>query len=133
MCPPPYWGGGSPGEEKEIFLLLPTQTTRRQKMHKSPTGNLPDPHSNHGNIQVRGKSENSSATPVTTWDQKRESLTNITTLNIIGPIATKKYSQEFITPPLFSGTSGPKLALKTSISITITLKKLYKHSINLRG
>ena len=102
-------------------------------MHKSPTGNLPDPHSNYGNIQVRGKPENSSATPVTTWDQKRESLTNITTLNIIGPIATKKYSQEFITPPLFSGTSGPEIALKTSISITIDLKKLYKHSINHRG
>ena len=69
-------------------------------MHKSPTGNLPDPHSNYGNIQVRGKPENSSATPVTTWDQKRESLTNITTLNIIGPIATKNIVKNLLPPPL---------------------------------
>ena len=77
-------------------------------MHKSPPGNLPEPHSNYGNIQVRGKPENSSATPVTTWDQKRESLTNITTLNIIRPIATEKDSQEFITPPSSRGLPGPK-------------------------
>ena len=70
LCAPhPIGVAEAPEKKKKIFLLLPTQTTRRQKMHKSPPGNLPDPHSNHGNIQVRGKPENSSATPVTTWDQ----------------------------------------------------------------
>ena len=108
LCAPhPIGVAEAPEKKKKNILLLPTQTTRRQKMHKSPPGNLPDPHSDYGNIQVWGNPENSSATPVITWDQNRESLTNITTLNIIGPIATKNIVKNLLPPPSSRGLPGP--------------------------